>query len=113
MKLLIVVDMQKDFIDGALGSSEAQAIVPSVKKMIEEYQAAGDDVIFTLDTHDDKYMDTQEGKNLPVPHCIKGTDGWELDSSLKEFQGNGLRRTHLEAPPSWNTFRNGRMSLSC
>ena len=62
MKLLIVVDMQKDFIDGALGSSEAQAIVPSVKKMIEEYQAAGDDVIFTLDTHDDKYMDTQEGK---------------------------------------------------
>ena len=85
MKLLIVVDMQKDFIDGALGSSEAQAIVPSVKKMIEEYQAAGDDVIFTLDTHDDKYMDTQEGKNLPVPHCIKPEKGWEIAPSLKPF----------------------------
>ena len=85
MKLLIVVDMQKDFIDGALGSSEAQAIVPSVKKMIEEYQAAGDDVIFTLDTHDDKYMDTQEGKNLPVKHCIKGTNGWQIRKEIAEL----------------------------
>ena len=92
MKLLIVVDMQKDFIDGALGSPEAQAIVPNVKKMIEEYQAAGEDVIFTLDTHDEKYMETQEGKNLPVPHCIRGTDGWELDSALKEFQGKRFEK---------------------
>lgn len=86
-KLLIVVDMQKDFINGSLGTREAVAIVPNVKKKIEEYQAAGDEVIFTLDTHEKNYLDTQEGKKLPVVHCIRGTVGWELDDSLKEFQG--------------------------
>ena len=91
-RLLIVVDMQKDFIDGALGTAEAQAVVGNVKKKIEEYQAAGDEVIFTLDTHDEDYLETQEGKNLPVPHCIRGTDGWELDASLKEFQGKRFEK---------------------
>lgn len=92
MKLLIVVDMQKDFIDGALGSREAKAIVGNVKEKIEAYQAAGEDVIFTLDTHGENYMETQEGKNLPVPHCIKGTEGWELDAELKEFQGKRFEK---------------------
>lgn len=91
-KLLIVIDMQKDFIDGALGTREAVAIVPKVKKKIEEYKAAGDEVIFTLDTHEENYLDTQEGKKLPVAHCIRGTDGWELDDSLKEFQGARLEK---------------------
>lgn len=79
-KLLIVVDMQKDFIDGALGTSEAQAIVPNVKNEIESFDG---DVVFTFDTHSSIYLDTQEGKNLPVPHCIKGTEGWKLDKAIE------------------------------
>lgn len=85
MKLLIVVDMQNDFIDGALGTPEAQAIVPYVKEVIETFDGK---VLFTRDTHFDNYMDTQEGKNLPVPHCIKGTDGWQIRQEL-----DALRKT--------------------
>ena len=81
-KLLIVVDMQNDFIDGALGTAEAQAIVDNVDKKIRAYDKAGDVVIFTADTHTEEYMKTQEGANLPVPHCIKGTAGWEISSKL-------------------------------
>ena len=77
--ILIVVDMQNDFIDGALGTKEAVAIVPNVKKKIEEFQGK---VIFTRDTHYENYMDTQEGKNLPVPHCIKDTEGWQIRPEL-------------------------------
>lgn len=79
-KILIVVDMQKDFVDGTLGSAEAVAIVDNVVKKIEEHDG---DIIVTYDTHHDNYMETQEGKNLPVPHCIKGTDGWELDTKVQ------------------------------
>ena len=81
-KLLIVVDMQNDFIDGALGSKEAEAIVANVDRKIRAYDEAGDLVIFTADTHTEKYMDTQEGSKLPVPHCIKGTKGWEISDKL-------------------------------
>lgn len=77
--LLLVIDMQNDFIDGALGTKEAIAIVPNVKKKIEEFNGL---VLFTRDTHFDNYMDTQEGQNLPVPHCIKDTDGWQIRSEL-------------------------------
>lgn len=77
--LLIVVDMQNDFIDGALGTTEAVAIVPNVRKRIEEFEGC---VIFTRDTHGENYMETQEGKNLPVPHCLKGTEGWEIRTEL-------------------------------
>jgi len=87
IRLLVVVDMQKDFIDGSLGTPEAVSIVPGVKRKIEEYQAAGDEVIFTLDTHEENYLNSQEGNKLPVVHCVRGTAGWELDHSLKEFQG--------------------------
>lgn len=79
MKILVVVDMQKDFIDGALGTPEAVAIVPYVKQAIENFEGK---VFFTRDTHFSDYMDTQEGKHLPVPHCIKGTPGWEIHSEL-------------------------------
>ncbi|MBE6708798.1 MAG: cysteine hydrolase [Ruminococcaceae bacterium] len=79
-KILIVVDMQKDFVDGALGSDAAVAIVDNVVKKIEEHDG---DIIVTYDTHPENYMDTQEGKNLPVPHCIKGTDGWKLDAKVQ------------------------------
>ena len=80
MKILVVVDMQNDFIDGALGTKEAAAIVPYVKEVIENFEGR---IIFTRDTHFENYMDTQEGKNLPVPHCIKGTEGWQICPELE------------------------------
>ena len=83
--ILIVVDMQNDFIDGALGTKEAVAIVPNVKKKIEEFEGR---VIFTRDTHFDNYLETQEGKNLPVKHCIKDTEGWQIRGEL-----DALRKT--------------------
>lgn len=91
-RLLVVVDMQKDFIDGSLGTKEAAAIVPAVKKKIEDYEKAGDEVVFTLDTHFDNYLDTQEGKNLPVKHCIKGSEGWRLHEELEEFRGRRFEK---------------------
>lgn len=100
-RLLIVVDMQKDFIDGSLGSKEAQEIVPNVKRKIEEYEKAGDEVMFTLDTHENNYLDTQEGEKLPVVHCVRDTRGWELDDTLKDFQGLRFKK---------NTF--GSVSLA-
>ena len=78
-KILVVVDMQNDFIDGALGTPEAVAIVPHVKEKIESFDGK---VFFTRDTHFENYMSTEEGKNLPVPHCIKGTDGWQIRAEL-------------------------------
>lgn len=87
MKTLIVVDIQNDFIDGALGTPEARAIVPNVKKKIKEYVENGDHVIFTKDTHGDDYLDTQEGRLLPVKHCIHNTHGWEIADEL-EFDDN-------------------------
>ena len=78
--LLIVVDMQKDFVDGALGTAEAVAIVDNVVKKIESFDG---DIIVTYDTHGENYMQTKEGENLPVPHCIKGSDGWRLDSKVQ------------------------------
>ena len=82
MKILAVIDMQNDFITGALGSAEAQAIVPAVRKRIAEARKAGETVFFTRDTHGEDYLQTQEGRNLPIPHCIRGTDGWQLEASL-------------------------------
>ena len=83
MKTLIVIDMQNDFIDGALGTPEAKAIVPNVKKKIKEYVENGYRVIFTKDTHHDDYLETSEGKHLPVKHCIRGTHGWEITDELE------------------------------
>ena len=76
---LIVVDMQKDFVDGALGSPEAQAIVPNVMDKILSFEGQ---IFATLDTNNADYMETAEGKKLPVPHCIKGTPGWMLDDGV-------------------------------
>ena len=81
-KTLIVVDMQNDFIDMALGTPEAVAIVPGVRAKIREYAENGDEIIFTRDTHFDDYLQTAEGKKLPVPHCIKGTPGWQIADGL-------------------------------
>lgn len=81
-KTLIVVDMQNDFLTDALGSAEAVAILPNVKKKIDEYIAGGHEVIFTRDTHGEDYLKTNEGKHLPVPHCIRGTYGWQISDAL-------------------------------
>lgn len=80
-KVLVVVDVQKDFVDGALGTKEAQEIIPHV---IDEINGDYDSIYVTLDTHDSKYMESLEGKYLPVPHCIKGCDGWKLNPSIEE-----------------------------
>ena len=97
-KLLVVVDMQKDFIDGSLGTEEAVAIVPKVAAKIKEYQDAGQEVVFTFDTHSENYLDTQEGKKLPVVHCIKGTPGWELDKALQGFEGKRFEKPAFGSP---------------
>lgn len=82
MKVLVVIDVQNDFIDGSLGTPEAQAIVPNVAKYIEEHADPNTLIIFTKDTHEENYMDTLEGKKLPVPHCIKGTPGYYINESV-------------------------------
>ena len=82
-KILIVIDMQNDFIDAALRTKEAVSIVEAVKEKIRSFPA--EDVIATMDTHDEGYMQTQEGKNLPVMHCIKGTDGWKIRPDIAEL----------------------------
>ena len=96
MKYLIVVDMQNDFIDGALGTTEAQGIVENVCSKIKELKSQGYEIIATRDTHfgeDDsdesrRYMNTQEGSKLPVPHCIYGTKGWQIADSVQEAMGD-------------------------
>ncbi len=85
MNLLIVVDMQNDFINGSLGTKEAQAIVPAVKARILEAMEDRWQVIFTKDTHSIDYLKTQEGKNLPIKHCLRGSDGWQLHPELQDL----------------------------
>ena len=86
MKILIVIDFQNDFITGSLGTKEAQAIVPNVKKKIENYKSLVDaQICFTRDTHFDNYLFTNEGKYLPIKHCIYDTDGWKIKDNLFDF----------------------------
>lgn len=84
MKYLIVVDMQNDFIDGSLGTAEAQAIVPAVCDYIKECSKEGFEIITTQDTHPTNYLETQEGRRLPVKHCIEGTHGWEINEAVED-----------------------------
>lgn len=99
--ILIAVDMQNDFIDGALGSKEALAIVPRVRERIENFPGT---VIFTRDTHDEDYMDTQEGRKLPVPHCIKGSEGWQIRPEL-----DALRKTPPVDKPGFGSVALGQL----
>ncbi len=79
-KIMVVVDMQKDFVDGSLGSAEARAIVPAAAEKIRAFDGT---VFVTYDTHFEDYLETAEGKQLPVPHCVLGTPGWELDAEIR------------------------------
>lgn len=82
-KTLIVIDMQKDFIDGALGTKEAVSIVSRVKEKIDTYCSRGDEIIFTRDTHGADYLKSNEGKYLPVEHCMEGSEGWQIAEGLE------------------------------
>ena len=83
-RLLIVIDYQKDFIDGALGFPGASGLSGKILGKIRLYDSRGDEIVYTMDTHDSNYLETTEGKHLPVPHCIKGTDGWSLYPEIAE-----------------------------
>ncbi len=91
-KILIVVDMQNDFIDGALGTPEAQAIVPAVTERIRACREDGWTLLATLDTHESNYLSTPEGRKLPVPHCLRGTAGWEIRREVAEALGESCLR---------------------
>ena len=101
--ILIVVDMQNDFIDGALGTAEAVAIVPKVEEKIRNFPGK---VLFTRDTHSENYMESQEGKNLPVVHCIRGTPGWEIREELA-----ALCATEPIDKPTFGSTRLGEVLL--
>lgn len=101
MNFLIVVDMQNDFIDGALGTKEAVAILPKVKEKIESFDGR---VIFTRDTHEADYLSTQEGANLPVEHCIKGTHGWQINAEL-----DALRKEEPVDKPTFGSVGLGQL----
>ena len=90
MKYLIVVDMQNDFINMALGTKEAVAIVPDAVKRITQAKAEGYKILATQDTHYDNYLDTQEGKKLPVAHCIENTDGWKINDEIQQAMGSAI-----------------------
>ena len=111
-RLLIVVDMQKDFIDGALGFEGADKIIPGIIGRINEYKAAGDEVVYTLDTHTEDYMNTQEGKNLPVPHCIRGTDGWHMPDEVSKTKA--IQNAEIyEKPTFGSTWLINRLKANC
>ena len=107
--ILIVVDMQNDFIDGALGTSEAKMIVPNVVNKIHSYIKEDDIILVTRDTHHEDYLFTEEGKNLPVEHCIKGTYGWELNKDVLDALNDGdvLRKQGTLDKPTFGSFALG------
>ena len=85
-KLLIVVDYQNDFVRGSLGFKKAESLEFRIAEKIKRYRKNGDEIVFTLDTHNNAYLETQEGRNLPVIHCIEGTDGWKLYGSIGDLK---------------------------
>ena len=90
-RFLIAVDLQHDFIRGSLGTAEAEAIIPAAAARIRERREAGDTLIATLDTHEEDYPETREGRRLPVTHCVKGTEGWQLDPEIENALGDCVR----------------------
>ena len=87
-RLLVVVDYQNDFVDGALGFKGADKIASNIAALIQEFRQNNDEVVFTYDTHGDDYLKTVEGENLPVPHCLKGSDGWQLFPMINALLGD-------------------------
>ena len=87
-ELLVVIDMQNDFVTGSLGTKEACAITEKVRQKIVSWTAEGGEVVFTRDTHGENYLETQEGRKLPITHCIRGSEGWEIIPQLQPFAGD-------------------------
>ncbi len=113
-KLLVVVDYQKDFVDGSLGFAGAEQLEGPICEKIEAYARSGGDVVFTFDTHEDDYLNTQEGKKLPVPHCILGSEGWQLYGRVRALSvgrtlffkktfGCGELYDYLQAHPEYES----------
>ncbi|MCI8483522.1 MAG: cysteine hydrolase [Lachnospiraceae bacterium] len=98
-KILVVVDMQKDFVDGSLGTKEAQSIVESVVQKMKSYHKA--DIYVTRDTHQENYLETAEGRNLPVVHCVKGTEGWQLHPEIEKLADP----SHIMDKPTFGSLR--------
>ena len=98
-KLLIAVDLQNDFISGALGTAEARKMLPRAVQKIRDFSG---EVFFTLDTHGEDYLDTAEGRKLPVPHCIKGTDGWRLAPEIAALAAN-VPQDHIVEKPTFGS----------
>lgn len=107
MKILVVVDMQNDFIDGSLGTAEAQAIVDNVVKKIKEFD--GEQVCLTMDTHQVNYLDTQEGRMLPVEHCISNTQGWRINNAVE----SAIYDFTVTAGKEISIFQRERLALLC
>lgn len=102
MNALIVIDVQNDFVDGVLGSTAAQAVVPNIKKIVNKYLENGDDVYFTFDTHyEDNYFNTLEGQKLPILHCVEGSNGWKIATGLKDIN---IEKLGLQNYIEKNTF---------
>lgn len=110
MKILIVIDMQNDFVTGVLGSKEAVAVLPNVKKKIDAYIAAGDEVIFTRDTHEENYLETNEGRHLPVPHCVKETEGWQVVKEIDCPDGEHINKPTFGYIHWAEQFKDSRVS---
>ncbi|MEA5040672.1 MAG: isochorismatase family cysteine hydrolase [Clostridiaceae bacterium] len=104
MNLLLVVDMQNDFIDGALGTTEARAVVPKVAEKIRTFRGR---ILATRDTHTSDYLATQEGRNLPVPHCIRGTEGWRIRPEIAEL----LPEEPIDKPAFGSAELGGRLQI--
>ena len=100
-RFLIVVDMQNDFIDGSLGTAEAQAIVPAAVERIRRAREDGETIIATLDTHGENYLDTPEGRKLPVRHCIRGSEGWQIRPEILRAMGDAA----LVEKPTFGSVR--------
>lgn len=104
-KILVVIDCQKDFIDGALANTEAQNKVPNIVQKIEEFD--GDAIIYTLDTHDENYLESKEGQHLPVMHCVRGTDGWQLNDDIAAAIEGAVNREiliNVDEKPTFGSF---------
>ena len=105
-KLLVVVDMQKDFVDGSLGTAEAVSILPKVTACVEAYRRMEDsEIVFTRDTHEENYLQTQEGRLLPVVHCIRGSEGWQL---VKEVEALRTEADRVFDKPTFGSVELGR-----
>ena len=101
-RALIVVDVQNDFVTGALGSKDAQAVIPAIKEKIKQYEDAGDEIVFTKDLHNDDYLNTSEGKKLPIKHCITGTDGAKIVDGLLTGD-HWIIVKHTFGNPDWDS----------